>query len=66
MFDQNDFDFCLKVLNPDHIMWAQDFPYRNQDNPLSVQTFLEEFDISLDLKEKIAYKTAQTLFKSED
>ena len=61
MFFKNDFDFCLKTLNPEHILWGQDYPFvPNAENAAS---FLEEYDLDEETKEKIAHGNAEKLFK---
>lgn len=61
MFYKDDFEFCLKTMNIEHIMWAQDYPYGINDE--QVRTFLEKYEISNEIKEMIAYKNAEKLFK---
>ncbi len=61
MFYENDMDFCLKVMNPDHILWAQDYPYGRQDE--RVKTFLEGYGLDHHLMEDIAHNNAEKLFK---
>ena len=61
MLFKNDFDFCLKTLNPEHILWGQDYPFvPNAENAAS---FLEEYDLDEETKEKIAHGNAEKLFK---
>ena len=61
MFFQNDFDFCLKTLNPDHILWGQDYPFvPNAENAAS---FLEQYDLDAETKEKIAHGNAERIFR---
>ena len=61
MFFENDFDFCLKTLNPDHILWGQDYPFvPNAENAAS---FLEEYDLDAETKEKIAHGNAERIFR---
>ena len=52
------FRFCLDTFGPDHITWGEDYPYRKKEN---IRTFLENFDISEEDKEKIAHKNAEKL-----
>jgi predicted TIM-barrel fold metal-dependent hydrolase len=60
IFDENDFDFCLKTVNQSHLLWSQDFPYRNQDAD-AVVTLLDKADPSV--RDAIAFGTAEKLFK---
>ena len=65
MYFKNDMDFCIKVMGIDHILWGQDFCYLNHivggvDN---VRSFLEEYDISDEDKEKIAHLNSERIFK---
>ena len=63
-----DMDFCMKAFAPDHILWAQDYPYglneANYDTKASlVKTFLEELDLDEETKENIAHRNAEKLFR---
>lgn len=60
MFYKDNFDFCLKVMNPEHIMWAQDYPYGINDE--RVRTFLDEFQLDSGVKEMVAHGNAEKLF----
>lgn len=61
MYFKNDFDFCLKTLNPDHILWGQDYPF--VPNAENAGSFLEQYDLDRETKEKIAHGNAEKLFK---
>ena len=68
MFFKDDMDFCMKAFAPDHILWAQDYPYglneANYDTKASlVKTFLEELDLDEETKENIAHRNAEKLFR---
>ena len=65
MFFKDDMDFCLKTFGADHILWGQDFCYLNNEfvNTDNVKSFLEEYDIDKETKEKIAHGNAEKLFK---
>ncbi len=65
MFFKDDMDFCLKTMGADHILWGQDFCYLNNEfvNTDNVRSFLEEYDIDEQSKEKIAHGNAEKLFK---
>ena len=65
MFFKDDMDFCLKTFSADHILWGQDFCYLNNEfvNTDNVKSFLEEYDIDKETKEKIAHGNAEKLFK---
>ena len=65
MFFKDDMDFCLKTMGADHILWGQDFCYLNNQfvNTDNVRSFLEEYDIDAESKEKIAHINAEKLFK---
>lgn len=62
MFDQEEFEFCLKVLPKENILWAQDFPYLAHTGH-QVHTFLETAEIESQLKEDVAFRNAEKLFK---
>ena len=60
MFFEEDFDLCLKVLNPDHILWGQDYPF--VPGTENAGSFLEQYPIDAELKEKIAHGNAERIF----
>ena len=60
MFFEEDFDLCLKVLNPDHILWGQDYPF--VPNTENAGSFLEQYPIDAELKEKIAHGNVERIF----
>ena len=65
---KDDMDFCMKAFAPDHILWAQDYPYglneANYDTKASlVKTFLEELDLDEETKENFAHRNAEKLFR---
>lgn len=61
MYYKDDFDFCRKVFHPEHLMWAQDYPYGVND--AQVSTFLEEYGLSDQEKQRIAHENAEKLFR---
>lgn len=61
IWSKDDFDFVLKTFNLEHIMWAQDYPYGINDS--NVKEFLEKYELDIKIKEMIAYKNAEKLFK---
>lgn len=68
MYFKDDMEFCMKTFAPDHILWAQDYPYGlNEENYSTkaslVRTFLEEMDIDDESRKNIAYRNAEKLFK---
>lgn len=52
------FRFCLETFGPDHIMWGEDYPYRDKKD---IRTFLENFDLSDEDKEKIAHGNVERI-----
>ena len=60
IFSRDDMEFCIKTFAPDHILWAQDFPYG--ENGPDVRTFLEEMDLDDEIREDIAHRNAEKLF----
>ena len=67
MFFAGDMEFCLKTFAPDHILWAQDYPYGlNEENYNTkaglVSSFLEGLDLDPETKEAIAHGNAEKLF----
>lgn len=50
--------FCLETFGVDHIMWGEDYPYRKKED---IRTFLEEFALSEEDREKIAHGNAEKL-----
>lgn len=61
MYFRDDMEFCLKVFPPEHILWAQDYPYGINDE--KVKTFLEGMKLENGLREDIACRNAERLFK---
>ncbi len=51
--------YCLDTFGADHILWGEDYPYRQKEN---IRTFLEEFDLSEEEREKISHGNAEQLF----
>ena len=67
MFFEDDMRFCLKVFAPDHILWAQDYPYGLNDENIAtrgglVSGFLEGLDLDSQAKEDVAHRNAERLF----
>ena len=54
------FRYCLETFGPDHIMWGEDYPYRRKDG---IRTFLENFDLTEEDREKIAHGNAEALLR---
>jgi predicted TIM-barrel fold metal-dependent hydrolase len=52
-------ELCLKVLGPDNIMWAIDYPY--QHSPDAVQ-FMDAAPVSDDVREQIYARNAERVF----
>ena len=52
------FRYCLETFGTDHITWGEDYPYRKKDD---IRSFLENFDLSAEDKEKIAHGNAEKL-----
>ena len=52
------FRYCLETFGVDHIMWGEDYPYRRKEN---IRTFLEEFDLTEEEREKIAHGNVEAL-----
>ncbi len=50
--------YCLETFGVDHILWGEDYPYRKKKE---IRTFLEEFDLSDEDREKIAHGNAERL-----
>ena len=57
------FRYCLETFGVDHITWGEDYPYRRKE---AIRSFLEEFDLSAEEKEKIAHGNAERLFHLKD
>ena len=53
------FRYCLETFGADHITWGEDYPYRRKDN---IRSFLEEFPLPPEDREKIAHGNAEKLF----
>lgn len=47
--------YCLDTFCVEHILWSEDYPYRQKEN---IRTFLEEFNLSEEDREKIAHGKA--------
>ena len=56
----DEFRYCLAAFGADHIMWAEDYPYRKKEN---IRSFLEEFDIPEADREKIAHGNIERLLR---
>lgn len=52
--------FCLDTFGEDHILWGEDYPKRMPEN---IRSMLEKADIPEPVREKLAWKNAQKLFK---
>ena len=52
------FRYCLDTFGPDHITWGCDYPYRIKED---IRSFLEEYDLSEEDREKIAHGNAEKL-----
>lgn len=59
MFYKDDMEFCLKTFHPEHILWAEDYPYCA--NP-RVKSFLEEMNLDSETLARISHKNAEKLF----
>jgi len=55
-------ELCLKVLGPDNIMWAVDYPY--QETMGAVQ-WLDDANLTPDVKDKLFYRNAERIFRIE-
>jgi 5-carboxyvanillate decarboxylase len=58
--DHDVLDFCHKVLGPDRVMWAIDYPY--QDAPGAVD-FIRTSTLPQEDLEKIAFRNAERIFR---
>ncbi len=54
------FRYCLDTFGADHILWGEDYPYRKKEN---IRTFLEEYGLTEEERNKIAYGNVQKLLK---
>ena len=61
MFYDLPFQYCYDFWGPDHMMWADDFPYLPYLQPTDTRDFLESRNIPFEDKEKIAHKNAEKL-----
>ncbi|GAX08567.1 4-oxalomesaconate hydratase [Secundilactobacillus silagincola] len=61
MFTQPQMDLALAEMGPDHVLWAEDFPYLRREN--QVADFLEQAPITQDVREKIGHENSEKLFK---
>ena len=52
------FRYCLDTFGPDHITWGEDYPYRRKED---IRKFLENFDLTEEVREKIAHGNAEAL-----
>ena len=60
MLYKEQFRYCLDTFGVDHITWGGDYPYRKKED---IRTFLEEFDLPEEDKEKIAHGNAERLLR---
>ncbi len=60
MLREEQLNYCLATFGEDHIMWGEDYPYRQKDN---IKSFLLNSPIDDSIKNKIAYQNAEKLFK---
>ncbi|RFA08849.1 amidohydrolase [Subtercola boreus] len=58
MFSQAQLRFCIDLVGVDRIMYAVDYPFVSQRGAAD---FLEQADLSVDDREKIAHRNAETL-----
>jgi hypothetical protein len=63
MFHKNSFDFCVKTLGADKMMYSVDYPYLPPIILSKARPFLENADISNADKEKIGHGNAEKLFR---
>ena len=52
------FRYCLETFGAEHILWGEDYPYRRKED---IRSFLENFNLSEEEKEKIAHGNAEAL-----
>ena len=52
------FRYCLDTFGANHILWGEDYPYRRKEN---IRSFLENFDLTDEEREKIAHGNAEDL-----
>jgi 5-carboxyvanillate decarboxylase len=53
-------ELCLKVLGPDNIMWAVDYPYQET---MEATKWLDDADLPEDVKDKLFYRNAERIFR---
>ena len=58
MLYKEQFRYCLDTFGADHITWGEDYPYRRKED---IRSFLEDFDLSDEDREKIAHGNAERL-----
>ncbi len=61
MFTKPQFELALAEMGADHILYSEDYPYIIKEGEVS--SFFDQMSISMEDKEKIAYKNAEKLFK---
>lgn len=59
MLYKEQFRYCLDTFGADHILWGEDYPYRQKEN---IRSFLEEYELSDEERTKIASGNAEKLF----
>jgi len=60
MYFKDNFDFCLKVMGADRLLWGQDYPYAPHTE--NAATFLHDFGLEDQDREKIAHLNAERIF----
>jgi 5-carboxyvanillate decarboxylase len=53
-------ELCLKVLGPDNIMWAVDYPYQET---MEAVKWLDDAELPADVKDKLFYRNAERIFR---
>ncbi len=53
-------ELCLKVLGPDNIMWAVDYPYQET---MEAVKWLDDAQLPADVKDKLFYRNAERIFR---
>jgi predicted TIM-barrel fold metal-dependent hydrolase len=53
-------ELCLKVLGPDNVMWAVDYPYQET---VEATKWLDDADLPADVKDKLFYRNAERIFR---
>ncbi len=62
-FHKNPFEYCVRALGADNIMYSVDYPYLEQDK---AREFLETAPYTEVEKEKIAHANAEKLFRVQE